>query len=204
MSSPLDGATGERMALDAYYADFEKHFWHSADLGFWKLERQQTFKEPGYGSWEAFARGEWTESLRLLELGRSDLEEYHRKMDRHGFVARRIRVVEEPLSDYMQWELHALRVRNQSGGSIRVIGADQVARFEDDGPLREIYTVGSQVMYEAVYDEQGVLEAGRKYVDRELILRCQQFIESLYDSGEPLDGWFDDHVAHLPPPPRQV
>jgi hypothetical protein len=26
--------------------------------GFWKLERQQTSKEPGYDSWEAFARGD--------------------------------------------------------------------------------------------------------------------------------------------------
>lgn len=46
MPDPLAGATGERMALDAYYADFEQNFWRSADLGFWKLERQQTFREP--------------------------------------------------------------------------------------------------------------------------------------------------------------
>jgi hypothetical protein len=204
MHSPLDGATGERMALDAYYHDFEKHLWNSAGLGFWKLERQQTFKEPGYGSWEAFARGEWDESMRLLEAGRADLEEYHRKIGRHGFVARRIRVVEEPLSDYMQWELHALHVRQQSGGSIRVISADKVARYEDDGPLPEIYTLGSHVMYRAVYDEQGVLESARKFVDPDLILRCQRFIAGLYDEGESLEGWFDGHVAILPPPPQRA
>lgn len=204
MRSPLDGVTGERMALDAYYADFEKHFWSSADLGFWKLERQQTFKEPGYGSWEAFARGEWEESLRLLEAGRADMEEYHRKIDRHGFVARRIRVVEEPLSDYMRWELHALRVRDQCGGTVHVIAADQVTQYEDDGPLPEIYTLGSQVMYQAVYDDRGVLESARKFVDLHLILRCRKFIESLYDAGEPLEGWFDRHVATLPPPPPQT
>lgn len=204
MRSPLDGATGERMALDAYYADFEKHFWNSADLGFWKLERQQTFKEPGYDSWEAFARGEWDESLRLLEAGRADMEEYHRKADRHGFAARRIRVVEEPLSDYMRWELHALRVRDQCGGPVHVIGADRVAPYEEDGPLPEICTVGSQVMYQAVYDDQGVLESARKFIDPHLVLRCQRFIKNLYDEGEPLAGWFGEHVAVLPPPPRQA
>jgi hypothetical protein len=204
MRSPLDGATGERMALDAYYADFEKHFWNSADLGFWKLERQQSFKEPGYDSWEAFTRGEWEESLRLLEAGRADMAEYHRKIDRHGFVARRVRVVEEPVSDYLLWELHALRVRDECGGPVHVVGAEQVAGFEDDGPLPEIYTLGSQVMYQAVYDEQGVLESARKFVDSHLILRCQKFIESLYDAGEPLEGWFERHVATLPPPLRQA
>lgn len=204
MHSLLDGATGERLSLHAYYPDFDKYFWNSADLGFWKLERQQTFKEPGYGSWEAFARGEWDESLRLLEAGRAGLEEYHRRIAQHGFGARRIRVVEEPLTDYMQWELHALHVRQQSGGSIRVIDASKVARYEDQGPLPEIYTLGSQVMYQAVYDEQGVLEAALKFSDPDLVLRCQQFIAGLYDEGEPLEDWFDGHVAPLPPPPSQA
>ncbi|WP_433891812.1 DUF6879 family protein [Streptomyces sp. CA-111067] len=204
MPSPLGGATGEPMALDDYYADFEKHFWNSGEPGFWKLERQQTFKEPGYDSWEAFARGEWEESLRLLEAGRADLEEYHRKADRHGFTTRRIRVVEEPLSDYMQWELHALRVRNESGGLIRVLSADHVTRFEADGPLPEIYTLGSQVLYQAVYDEDGVLASGRKFTDPELVRRCRRFIADLYDAGVPLEDWFDDHVAALPPPGRQA
>jgi hypothetical protein len=191
------------MELDAYYADFDKYFWGSADLGFWKLERQQTFKEPGYDSWEAFARGEWDESRRLLEAGRADMEAYYRKIDRHGFAARRVRVVMEPLSDYMQWELYALRIRHQYGGTVHVINADKVTRYEDDGPLPEIYTLGSQVMYQAVYDEQGVLESARKFVDPDLILRCRSFIVGLYDEGEPLEGWFDEHVATLPPPPRQ-
>lgn len=124
------------MTLKDYYADFEKYFWHCGDLGFWKLERQQTFKEPGYDSWEAFWRGDWDESLRLLETGRADMAEYHRRVEQNGFAARRARVVEEPLSDYMQWELHALRIRDQCGGPIHVTGAERVAQYEQDGPLR--------------------------------------------------------------------
>ncbi|MEE4424255.1 MULTISPECIES: DUF6879 family protein [Streptomyces] len=202
MSSPLGGAIGERMPLDAYYADFEQHFWQSADLGFWKLERQQTFQEPGYDSWEAFARGDWGESLRLLEAGRAEMDGYHRKVDRHGFVARRVRVVEEPLSHYLQWELHALRIRSECGGPTRIVRADQVSQFESEAPLPEIYTLGSHVMYQAVYDDQGILESARKFVDPELILHCQKFIQGLYEVGEPLEDWFGDHVAPLPPPCR--
>jgi len=204
MSSLLDGATSERLPLASYYAEFETNYWRSADLGFWKLERQQTFKEPGYDSWEAFSRGDWKESLRLLEAGREEMTQYHQKGREHGFASRRIRVVEEPLSPYMQWELHALRVRAESGGPIHVIDVDKVVQYESGGLLPEIYTLGSHVMYEAVYDERGVLEAARKYVDRDLILRCQRFIEELYRAGEPLLDWFDGHVAHLPPPPAQT
>jgi uncharacterized protein DUF6879 len=203
MRSPLHGAVGERMALKDYYADFEKHFWGCGDLGFWKLERQQTFEEPGNDSWEAFRGGQWDESLRLLEAGRTQLAEYHRRIEQNGFLARRARVVEEPLSDYLQWELHALRIRDQCGGPIRVTSADLVARYEEDGPLPEICTLGNRVMYQALYDDQGVLEAAVKFVDPELVLHCRELIVSIYDAGEPLGGWFDQHVASLPPPSRQ-
>jgi hypothetical protein len=190
------------MELDAYYADFEKNFWSITDLGFWKLERQQVFKEPDYDSWVAFARGDWDQAMRLLEAGRADMEGYHRKVAEHGFVAARVRVVEEPISAYLQWELNALRIRDECGGSVRIVRPVQIARFETSGPLPEIYTLGLNVMYEAVYDEEGVLDSVVRYLDRDLIVRCQRFIAGLYEVGEPLKQYFTRHVAALPPQGR--
>jgi hypothetical protein len=203
MSDLLDGASGERMELDAYYADFEKNFWSITGPGFWKLERRQVFKEPDYDSWAAFARGDWDESMRLLEAGRADMEAYHRKVAEHGFVAARVRAVEEPISGYLQWELNALRIRDECGGSVHIVRPTQIAQFETSGPLPEIYTLGLNVMYEAVYEEEGVLDSVMRYADRDLIVRCQRFIAGLYEVGEPLKQYFVRHVATLPPPGRQ-
>ncbi|MGH3375347.1 MAG: DUF6879 family protein [Actinoallomurus sp.] len=203
MSDLLDGTSGERMKLDAYYADFENHFWSITDLGFWKLERQQVFKEPGYDAWEAFARGDWDESLRLLEAGRADLETQHRKIAESGFAARRARIVEEPISAYLQWELHALRIRDESGGLVHIVRPDQVARFETSDPLPEINVLGMNVMYEVVYDDEGVIDHAVRYVDRDLILRCQRLIADLFEAGEPLKQYFERKVAPLPPPGPQ-
>ncbi|MFC7276043.1 DUF6879 family protein [Paractinoplanes rhizophilus] len=200
MPNLLDGAEGERMELDAYYADFEKNFWTINELGFWKLERQQFFKEPGYDSWEAFAKGDWDASLSLLEAGRADMAAYHRRVEEHGFVARRVRVVEEPITAYLQWELHALRIRDQCGGSVHIVGPQQVAEFEHHTALPEIYTLGTAVMYQAIYDDTGVLESALRFTDRDLILRCQRFIQDLYEAGQPLEPFFVSHVAMLPPP----
>ncbi len=203
MSELLDGVSGERMDLDAYYADFEKHFWSITELGFWKIERQQTFQEPEYDSWVAFARGDWDESMRLLEAGRTDMEDYHRKVAQQGFVAARVRVVEEPISAYLQWELNALRIRDECGGSVHIVRPDQIAEFETDGPFPEIYTLGPNVMYEAVYDEDGILASVMRYADRKLIARCQRLIADLYEVGESLKQYFPRHVQPLPPPGRQ-
>lgn len=200
MPDLLDGAEGERMELDAYYADFEKNFWTINELGFWKLERQQFFKEPGYDSWEAFAKGDWDESLRLLEAGRADMAAYHRRVEEHGFAACRVRVVEEPITAYLQWELHALRIRDQCGGSVHIVGPQQVAEFEHHAALPEIYTLGTAVMYQAIYDDTGVLESAIRFTDRDLIVRCQRFIQDLYEAGQPLEPFFVSRVATLPPP----
>lgn len=202
MPDLLGGAVGERMELDAYRADFEEQFWATTEPGFWKLERQQFFKEPGHESWEAFAKGDWDQALRIIEAGRADMVDYYRKVAERGFVTRRVRVVEEPIGAYLQWELHLLRMRDEYGGAVRVVDGGQVAAFEQDAPLPEIYTLGTTVMYQAVYDDDGVLEHARRFVDRDLVVRCQRFIQDLYEIGRPLAPFFANHVAALPPPRR--
>jgi hypothetical protein len=75
------------------------------------------------------------------------------------------------------------RVRDQCGGAVRVVEPEVVAEFEYNALLPEIYTLGSSVMYEAIYDGDGVLESARRYHDPGLVLRCQQFIQELYQQG---------------------
>ncbi|WP_217170545.1 hypothetical protein [Streptomyces sp. AC512_CC834] len=41
-------------------------------------------------------------------------------------------------------------------GPVRVTDAGRVAQYEEDGPLPEICTLGSQMTYQALYDDQGV------------------------------------------------
>jgi hypothetical protein len=190
----LDDASGERMPLDDYRADFQKHFWSIGKAGFWKLERQQTFAEPGNESWEAFAQGRWDEAMRRLEARRPSFADYYRRIARHGFGTYRVRVIEEPITPYLRWELSVLRMRCEYGARVRVVRAEQVRRFEEAGPLPEAYTLGTEVMYEAVYDDEGVLRGAIRYTDRDLVARCRQFIQELYGSGDDLRTFFDRSV----------
>ncbi|MFG1674628.1 DUF6879 family protein [Micromonospora sp. NPDC049282] len=200
MRELLGGDPGELLVLDDYWADFEQQFWKTGPPGFWKLERQQTFREPFDEGWQAFAAGRWEESLRILDARRPEFADYYRRIADSGFTTRRVRVAEEPLTPYLQWELHVLRLRHEYGGLTRVVGAERVAAAEADGPLPELYTLGGDVMYEAIYDADGVLEAARRWRDPAVVAACQQFIESLYADGEPLDEYFALAVAPLKPP----
>jgi hypothetical protein len=198
MSRPLWDAVGERMGLSAYYADFQYNFARTRE--FWKLERGQVFAEPGDASWEAFDSGDWDESMRLLANRREDLKRYHRKNAEGGTATRRIRIVSLPVTPYLQWELHLLRIRDETGGPIRILLDTAVSELEDQGPLPEIYTMDHTVMYQAIYDEQGVLEYALRYTGRALVRHCRDFIASLYGLGEPISAFFQREIAQLPPP----
>ncbi|MCG5470458.1 hypothetical protein LADH09A_004406 [Micromonospora sp. LAH09] len=194
------GDPGEQLRLEDYWADFEDRFWQTGDPGFWKLERQQTFKEPGDKGWQAFADGRWEDSLRILDARRPEFQSYYRRIADSGFATRRVRVVEEPLTPYLQWELHVLRLRHEYGGLTHVVDTDAVGAAESGGQVPEIYTLGTEVMYEAVYDADGVLASARRWRDPDLVASCQSFIESLYQGGEPLDEFFARVAAPLGPP----
>lgn len=198
MPRPLGDAVGERLELTDYYADFQRNFRLARE--FWKLERGQVFAEPGDASWVAFDAGDWDESMRLLEARRGDLESYHRENAVTGTLTRRIRIVSLPVTPYVQWELHLLRVRDESGGPIRILPASAVASLEDGGSLPDIYTMDSTVMYQAVYDEHGVLEHALRYCDGALVRHCRDFIEDLYSRGEPIGSFYEREIAQLPPP----
>lgn len=198
MPRPLGDAVGERLELPEYYADFQHNFRCTRE--FWKLERGQVFAEPGDPSWEAFDAGDWIEAMRLIEARREDLKRYHEENAAAGTETRRIRIVSLPVSPYLQWELHLLKARDEAGGPIRILHASAVAGLEDQGPLPDIYTMDTNVMYQAVYDQQGVLAYALRYTSRPLVSRCRNFIAGLYGRGEPIGRFFEREILRLPQP----
>jgi hypothetical protein len=198
MPRPLHDAAGERLELPDYYTDFQRNFRRARE--FWKLERGQVFAEPGDASWAAFDVGDWDEAMRLLEERRADLEGYQKENAAAGRKTRRIRIVSLPVTPYLQWELHLLKARDEAGGPIRILPASAIADLEDQGPLPDIYTMDGTVMYQAVYDENGVLESALRYANRTLVRDCRDFIADLYARGEPIGSFFEREIAYLPPP----
>ncbi|MFC9604713.1 DUF6879 family protein [Streptomyces niveus] len=203
MRSLLMEASGERLELDAYLEDFDKRFWNagsSDEAGFWKLERRQSFREPGVESWEASFRGEWGTALVLIAEQRDHYERYFRKIADHGFGLHRVRVVEEPVTPYLQWELHLLRLKEQCGEDTRIVQVDDISSLESGTRFPEIAIIGSSALYEIIYDDDGTLAGGIRYTDEELISDCRKIIRDIHRNGERLETYFKRHVASLPPP----
>lgn len=199
MFDSFPGGTSERLDRPTYHADLGRVY--TSGIGFLnKLERGQHFKERGFPSWEAFADGDWERALSLVEERREDYAEELRQASRLGVTHRRLRVVEFPITPYVQWELFVLRVRVDLGDDIKVFDSREISNIERTRPVPEVVILGDAAMYEVVYDEDGNAAGANRYTDRSLIRETNAGFDALYERGEGFHGFFDREIVTLAPP----
>ncbi|CAM5386874.1 DUF6879 family protein [Streptomyces griseus] len=190
---------GEVLQRPDYLADFSRVYESDIHL-LAKLERGQTFKEPGTPSWEAFASGDWVEALRLIEDDRESVAAYFRDASQRGLTFRRLRVVEYPVTPYLQWEMNVLRLRSELGEEIRVLDAGTISDLERDEHVPEVVILGSSVMYAVIYDDDLKGAGARRFTDPDQIRTTTREFEALYAQGEEFSEFFEREIAPLEPP----
>jgi hypothetical protein len=167
----------------------------------WKLERSQVFTEAADDSaWEAFVSGDWLKSVAIFESERRGIQAEAEKYARQGSEFRRLRIVKQPVSAYLQWELQSLKIYDESGMPIRVLDASSVRNLEISEQLPEIVIVGDQVLYEVRYDSQWSACGARRVTDHDVIRQATAEMAGLWAEAEPLGGYFAREIATLPPP----
>ncbi|WP_067793601.1 DUF6879 family protein [Actinomadura formosensis] len=200
----LNDSLGERLPLEEYRHDFRDRQWTIEGEDSWKLERAQHFIEPGFPSWDAFARGDWDTAIRLIDDEREWIAEFSTRAREKRIGLYRVRVVEEPLTPYLQWELHLLRLRAECGEAIRVVDADAVARHERSRPLPELITLGASTLYRIIYDDEGALDGAVRFTSPALVADVVAATRELFRRAEDVESFFRRRVAGLPPPRRST
>ncbi|MFF2807678.1 DUF6879 family protein [Streptomyces sp. NPDC058000] len=192
---------GQRLTNDEYLCDFRARdvAIHNGDS--WKLERLQHFEEVGSPSRDALRRGDWATALRLFEEGRDNLRGIQSDEEARGSVFHRVRVVEEPLTPYVQWELHSLRISAEYGERVRILPAKAVAAAEVDGWLPELTIQDDTVLFHVLYTETGVPDGAIRFTDPEIVDPWAAYVRNAYSAAEDLASYFERAVAPLPPPP---
>ncbi|MFF1955810.1 DUF6879 family protein [Streptomyces sp. NPDC058220] len=191
--------SSERLSRPKYHEDFRR-IYESGITFVNKLERGQHFQERGFASWEAFAAGEWDRALSLVEEKRDVYAGQFEKAARLGVHERRLRVVEFPVTPYVQWEFFVLRLRVELGDDITVMDARQISDIERTGRAPEAVILGDTVMYEVVYDGDGNADGANRFADPALIKETSEGFDALYARAEPFFDFFEREIAPLPPP----
>lgn len=194
-----DGVS-DRLDRPTYHADLGRTYTGGGIDFLNKLERGQHFQERGFASWEAFAAGDWERALALADERREEYAQEVRRASERGVAHRRLRVVEFPVTPYVQWELCVLRVRVDVGDAIRVVDACDISSIERNHLVPEVVILGDVVMYEVVYDENGNAAGANRYTDSSLIRETNAGFDALYERGEGFHDFFDREIVPLPPP----
>ncbi|MFJ3282929.1 DUF6879 family protein [Streptomyces halstedii] len=194
-----DGVS-DRLDRPTYHADLGRTYTGGGIDFLNKLERGQHFQERGFASWEAFAAGDWERALTLADERREEYAQEVRRASERGVAHRRLRVVEFPVTPYVQWELCVLRVRVDVGDAIRVVDARDISSIERNHLVPEVVILGDVVMYEVVYDENGNAAGANRYTDSSLIRETNAGFDALYERGEGFHDFFDREIVPLPPP----
>ncbi|WP_179893023.1 MULTISPECIES: DUF6879 family protein [Streptomyces] len=125
---------------------------------------------------------------------------YFRDAAEHGLVFRRVRVVEFPVSPYLQWEMNVFRVRSELGEEIRVLDARKISDLEREAPVPEVIVLGHAVMYAVTYDDELKGAGARRFTDTDQVSRTSREFEALYAMGEGFPEFFEREIAPLDPP----
>jgi hypothetical protein len=196
-------ADGARLNQAQYEDDFGANLWRVDGADSWKLECLQSYSEAGFPSWEAFMAGDWDAALRLYEEERPGIAAFHEKFRRHRSCLYRVRVVAEPVTPYVQWELHCLRLRAECGEKIRVVSPSAISAPAPAGEPPELVSLCGQVLYRTLYDDREQPDGALRYTDPGLIAGYEDFARGLYEAGEDVESYFRRAIADLPPPPAQ-
>ncbi|MFI6691847.1 DUF6879 family protein [Streptomyces sp. NPDC050433] len=167
----------------------------------WKLERRQYFEEQNSPSRDALRRGDWQEALRLFAGRRDAAMANAREYRRRRYIFHRVRIVEYPVTPYVQWEMHSLVQDGELNSSrVRIVTADQVAEAEKKQQLPEIVVLGGHTLYNVIYSDTGVPMGSIRFTDPEHVNSWERYFRSLYEIGEDISSYFAREIAPLPAP----
>ncbi|GAA4891147.1 DUF6879 family protein [Streptomonospora salina] len=166
----------------------------------WKLERAQYFNELDDPAWDAFVADDWARALGIFAGERDWIRADVARYSHQGLVFRRLRIVEEPPTPYVQWESHSHRIFVECGHSIRALDAAEVAYLESSAALPELMVYGEQVLYQVRYDETWTPIGAKRVDDAELVANAAEALAGLWKRGEPFRDYFRREIAPLPPP----
>ncbi|MFG6191238.1 DUF6879 family protein [Nonomuraea sp. JJY05] len=185
-------ADGLALDVPEYQAGFDRD--HAiCPEPMWKLERAQHFYEPDVASWRAMMDGDWERSLALTARMAATVADYFR----HRVPVRRVRVVEFPITSYLQWEMHILALRARAGSPCRVVPAERVTGLD---PMPELVIFSPSLMYEVLYDRYGGGMGGRRITDPAIVGPCLRTVQELFAEGENVLDFHEREIAPLPPP----
>src|SRR4051794_16133177 len=122
----------QRLDLDEFGARFAGA-WSRLQFRFLKLECRQTYQERETNtSQEAYNKGEVGKARELLRQEAEADRPLYKDMKARGLDYARIRLIQQPLTPYLEYELMAYRIREDMGETIEIVRCGRELNLPND------------------------------------------------------------------------
>lgn len=179
-------SAGERLDLDEFGERFAVA-WSSLENRFLKVECWQSYHEPEQNrSQKAYYRGDTDRAVTLLRKEAEADKPLYDDIRKRGIEYARIRLVQEPLTMYLRYEMLAYGIRAEMGENIEVVPCDPVRCLPGD-ELFDFLLFDRSTALVHDYGEIGLQTGGWLLHDREALSRLERTAIELRRMAMPLE-----------------
>jgi hypothetical protein len=177
-----------RVGLDEFSSEFSGA-WAQVKSRFLKLECWQRYQELGTNdSQEAYDRGDIARAQELLKKEAEADRPLYEDIGRQGVDYVRIRLVQRPLTSYLQYELLAYKIRARMGENIEVVEyVPDIELPNDDYFDFLLFDRHTALIHDYGSDEVGLQSGGWVTHDSDVIAMLESKAVSLRQEAIPLD-----------------
>jgi len=165
----------------------------------YKLERRQTFQEPGNRSWEAFAAGDTERALQLIEESRASQRAFKKIFEERSADFYRLRVIEDPFTDYLKWELAHFQLNAEEGEKIYLVNQPMIADIDWTYGLRDYTIFDADLAFFLNYSDDGLFLHADLVRDANILTALVEISEEILARSIP----FAEYPIDFIPPQRR-
>ncbi|WP_345430896.1 DUF6879 family protein [Actinoallomurus vinaceus] len=178
------------MDLDEFGSAFADA-WSRIESRFLKLECRQAYRElEASASQAAYERGDIEAACTLLRQEAEADRPLYEDVRRRGIEYARVRLVQEPLTDYLAYELLSYRIRADMGESIEVVVCDAALRLPDEHHFDFLlFNRHTTLIHDYGVRKVGLQTGGWLTHEPEVIATLEQTITTLHRSAVPLQTY---------------
>jgi hypothetical protein len=184
-----------RLSLNEFGIRFGQA-WAQLKSRFLKVECWQAYVEAeANSSQEVYNRGDVSTARELLQQEAEGDQALYRDINRRGIDYARIRLIQEPLTRYLQYELMSYQIRAAMGENIEIVRCDAKIRLPDEGHFDFLlFDQDTALIHD--YGELGRQAGGWLSEDADVIARLAATALALRHTAVPLERFLaDTHSA---------
>jgi hypothetical protein len=205
MTALFPPADATRLTLEAFFARADV-LWSSLAERVVKVERRQSYQEPGNPSYEALVAGDWERAVALAAHTHDEDKQTYAELHDKGVKFLRLRVVDRPLTDYLRWEFHHYRVTSELGEDIQIVRLSDIAELDSCIGLSDFLLFDHNAAMVHDYGVDGILEGGWLTTNPAHLREIDGIVASLAAAAMPFADYLVQagiEEAHTDAPRRQ-